>query len=207
MRQRDAEVFERIPARGISRGWTIRQRKPMPLPQDRSQHCIHEPRCTRNLGRSREIHRIVDHRGRGHAIEMEDLKEAEPRDHDDCGIELRERPFRDVSDEVIERALPSQCAGDDRRGERAVAFIVEPIAGMGECGREIGALARNSRQCFECGDPRWRDRHCSPSGQTQPRGQRMTGKKVAHTHRTSPFGLHFDERQPALAGRDVDLVT
>src|SRR5438105_4188131 len=100
----------------------------MPLAEGRSQHPVHEPGRARLARHSREIHRIVYDGRCGHAIEVEELIEAQTEDRDDFGIQFGDAAPREMFDEVIEAALPTKSPGDDLRGERSVALVLEVLA-------------------------------------------------------------------------------
>jgi hypothetical protein len=97
----------------------------MTLTKRRSQHRIHEARGARELRRPRQVHRIVDDGRSGHPIEVQDLKQAQSRDHEHGRIELRQRPSRHVLNEVIEPALPAKRSRHDRSREGAIAFLLQ----------------------------------------------------------------------------------
>jgi hypothetical protein len=61
------------------------------------------------------------------AVEMQQLIEAQAEDGDDLRIELPDAPFRELLDEVIQAALPSQRTRDNLRGERSIALVLEPF--------------------------------------------------------------------------------
>ncbi len=100
----------------------------VPLAQSGAQDGIHEPARARFSCRPRQSHRIVDDRRRRHTIEMKDLIEAQAQDVHDLDIELRKPPLREMLDQMVEAALPPQCAGDNLRRQRTVALIGELLA-------------------------------------------------------------------------------
>jgi hypothetical protein len=50
---------------------------------------------------------------------------------------------RDLGDQMIERTLPPERAGDDLRGERTVAFVGEMLAAVRQRGWKIGLIPRD----------------------------------------------------------------
>src|SRR5262245_33908770 len=97
----------------------------MLLTKHRSQDGVHEARCARLAGGSRQAHRVVDDGGGRNAIEMEQLKETQSEDREDLRVDLRQWPFGEVRDKVVEGPLPAQRARDDGGSERAVAVVGE----------------------------------------------------------------------------------
>ena len=57
-------------------------------PHECTQHGVHESSGALLLRASREVHRVVYHRRRRHAIEVEELIETEPDDRQHVGVEL-----------------------------------------------------------------------------------------------------------------------
>ena len=72
---------------------------------------------------SRQVDGVVDDGGGRHAIEMQELVEAEAQDVKNLAVDRGERAPREMFDEDVEAALPAQRPGDDLRGECAVAFV------------------------------------------------------------------------------------
>ena len=63
--------------------------------------------------------------GRGHAVQMQQLVQAEAQDDQHVGVELSDGPACEVLDQMVEAALPAERAGHDFRGERANALVSE----------------------------------------------------------------------------------
>ena len=85
VRAGDREVVERRFA--VLRGRPRRQRQVVPLPPDPPEHRVHE-RARAALARlPRHLHRVVDHRAGGHAVEVEELVGAEAEDVEHLRIE------------------------------------------------------------------------------------------------------------------------
>ena len=149
MRVGDAEIRER--GRAIAAVVRPRrQRQAVPLAERR---CA--ARRSRTRWRSafcaapRQIHRVVHDRRRRHAIEVQQLVQAQAQDDEDVGVELAQRAFGEMLDQIIEAALPPQRAGDDFGGQRAVALVGQVLRGTGRARRGGRRARRRSRAARE----------------------------------------------------------
>src|SRR5690349_10428207 len=70
---------------------------------------------------------------------MKQLIHPQPQNLQDLEIELRQRTFREMLDQIVELALPSQRAGDQIRRQRAIALILKCGADSGKGCGQIGA--------------------------------------------------------------------
>jgi hypothetical protein len=128
----------------------------MPLAQRGAQDGVHESGRAGLLHHPRQVHGIVNDGGGRDPIEVQELVEAEAKDREDARIQFREGALREMLDEVIEGALPSERAGDDGRRERAVAVVGECGAAGCERSGEVGPVGRDCDEGVKSRRPRRR---------------------------------------------------
>jgi hypothetical protein len=87
------------------------------LTQRCAQDGVHESACAWFASRSRQIDRIVNHRGSRYTGEVKELIQAQPEDGNDFTIQFRNVAPGEMFDEVIETSLPAKRAGDNLRGK------------------------------------------------------------------------------------------
>jgi hypothetical protein len=87
----------------------------------------------------RQINCIVHDGRRRHAIEMQELIQAEANDQQDVYVEFRNGTVGETLDEMVEAALPPQRAGHDVCRQRAIAVVGEVSARLNEGGGKINA--------------------------------------------------------------------
>ena len=118
----------------------------MPFAQHRSQHRVHEAGRARLASRARQIDRIVDDRGRGDAIEVQQLIQAQLQDHEHVGIDPLHLAVCEVFDEVFDGALPAHGAGHDLDGERTVTLVLQVRTAARQRGGQVGTVAADRAQ-------------------------------------------------------------
>ena len=129
----------------------------MAVAERRAKHGIYEPRSALLPGAPGHIHRIVHDRRSRDAIEMEQLVEAESKNRQDVGVDLRQWPIGKVRGEKIEAPLPPQGAGQNLCSEGAVPFIGELRTRLDESRRKVNAVRGNRTKALKCRRARRRD--------------------------------------------------
>src|SRR5260221_8892449 len=77
-------------------------------------------------GFPRELDGVVDDRGGGDPVEVQQLEETDAQDGEHFGVEAGGRPAPEGLDDVIEGGPPPKRAGRGLPRERAIAFVREP---------------------------------------------------------------------------------
>ena len=75
-------------------------------PRDAAQHAVDEARAATVGGAVRLLDRLVDHRVRGHAVEEQELVDAEPQWRVQAGLDAVEAAVGGLADDVVETAEP-----------------------------------------------------------------------------------------------------
>ena len=122
------------------------------LPERRTQDGVDETGRALLARRARQAHRIVNDGGRRHAIEMQDLIEAQAQDDEHFLVERLERAGRHALDQVVAGSLPAKRAVDDGRRKRSIPLV-----------RRDGGGSRRGRSAGRDGWTRW-----PPAHGTQP---------------------------------------
>src|SRR5262249_27759135 len=117
------------------------QRQLLAPTADFPQDGVHERSGAAFARASRKADRVVDGSRRGDAIELQKLEDREPQDVQDLGIQPGDRPSRDVADDAIESTLPTEGAGCDLAGQRAIALVLQVRTRRGERMRQVRAAA------------------------------------------------------------------
>ncbi len=83
-----------------------------------------------------------------HPIQMQELKDRASQDIEDLGVQSRHGTAAELRDDVVERALPSERAGDDLSREGSIAFVWQPRTGAREGMGQVGTFRRHRAQRF-----------------------------------------------------------
>ena len=176
-----------------------------------TQHGVHEAGRARLARRPRQIHRIVHDRGRRHAIEVQQLIEAEAQDDErrqgragDSGrlakCSIRWSRLR------CQRSVPVTISAASARSRSSARCC----AALRERGRQVGALAGDCAQRVERRRARRRG-HATAVEAARPAGQPAPGARPARKSRAvigrRPSGCSSLDRQaPPCPVGDVDRV-
>ncbi len=189
----------RSPGERIAAG-SGRQGQPIARARDRPQHAVDETARAGLAPSPHQRHRVVDHGRGGHALEEEQLEQAQAQDlEDDARRACRGCADRLLQVEVEPRA-PPQRADDDRGGQRAVALVGQLVARARE---HVGQVRRPpTRSTARRAPPGVRAR----SSQDGAGRDRVAGKKLARRHRALALRFHGQQLHRAMAGRDDEAV-
>ena len=192
MRERDGEVVEgggaivRCRGRGGTGKWS-RSRL------TRRSKRVDEGAGALLAGLPGHVDGVADDRRGGHAIQMEELKDRAAEDVEDLGIQPRHGAPAELGDDVVERALPPERAGDDLARERAIAFVRQPRTGAGERVGQVGGFVETARSASYAASRAGAIRRSA--GQSSPldfrAGRDVTaGQELARGHGAAALGLN-----------------
>ncbi len=198
MRKRDRQVVE-SDSRILVAGRTGRQRQLVTLTTDPPQQRVDERARALLAGLSGHVDRIADDSRRGNAIQMEKLEHRAAQDIEHLRIQPRGGAAAERGDDVVERSLPPERAGDDLTRERAIAFVRQARARAGEGMGQVGSIA-STRLAGPDRRPRGRARSCS----LDLRSWRdvTPGQEFARGHRALALWLNREHAEDTAVARD-----
>ena len=174
------------------------------MPRDRAQHRVHQAARAPFARPSREIDRIVDDRGGGHAGQVEELVGAEAKNLEHFAIEPLGRPLGKVRDQVVEGGSPA--AGRRWRFRRPAPC---PDRRAAWCAwRRAHRRGRRGPPPPPTGSRRRRREPARSWVRRQDLagGEGMTGEKLARGHRPPALGLDPGDGERPFAGGQLQPI-